>query len=72
MTLAGYLLQLAVLLKQDGPKGLRKAGILALMPAFSVYWYVVLIKSFFVKSWASTKTTHGFHHDKEIALLKNS
>ena len=72
MTLAGYLLQLAVLMKQDGRKGLRKAGILALMPAFSVYWYVVLIKSFFVKSWASTKTTHGFHHDKEIALLKNS
>jgi cellulose synthase/poly-beta-1,6-N-acetylglucosamine synthase-like glycosyltransferase len=27
---------------------------------FSTYWYVVLIRSFFVKGWASTKTLHGF------------
>lgn len=27
---------------------------------FSTYWYVVLVKSFFVKSWATTKTVHGF------------
>ena len=47
-------------MKQDGRKGLRKAGILALMPAFSVYWYVVLIKSFFVKSWASDKDNTRF------------
>jgi cellulose synthase/poly-beta-1,6-N-acetylglucosamine synthase-like glycosyltransferase len=72
MTVAGYFLQLAVLIKQDGWKGFKKAGSLALMPAFSVYWYAVLIKAFFVKSWASTKTTHGFHHDREIALLKSS
>lgn len=27
---------------------------------FAHYWYVVLIKAFFVKSWANTKTMHGF------------
>jgi cellulose synthase/poly-beta-1,6-N-acetylglucosamine synthase-like glycosyltransferase len=27
---------------------------------FSTYWYVVLVKSFFVKSWSTTKTAHGF------------
>ena len=27
---------------------------------FSTYWYVVLVKSFFVKSWSTTKTLHGF------------
>jgi len=27
---------------------------------FSTYWYVVLVKAFFVKSWSTTKTVHGF------------
>jgi cellulose synthase/poly-beta-1,6-N-acetylglucosamine synthase-like glycosyltransferase len=31
-----------------------------LLTPFSNYWYVVLIRAFFVKGWATTKTTHGF------------
>ena len=66
MTIASYFLQLAVLVKQEGPKGLRQSVNLLIMPPFSQYWYVTLIKAFFVKSWASTKTTHGFHHREEL------
>jgi len=69
MTLASYFLQLAVLVKQDGLKGLRQAVNLLIMPPFSQYWYVTLMKAFFVKSWASTKTTHGFHHREELERL---
>ncbi len=69
MTLASYLLQLVVLLRQDGMSALKKVLILFILPPFSVYWYVVLVKAFFVKSWASTKTTHGFHHQDEVASL---
>jgi cellulose synthase/poly-beta-1,6-N-acetylglucosamine synthase-like glycosyltransferase len=32
----------------------------AVLIPFSNYWYVCLIKAFFVKSWASTKTKHGY------------
>jgi cellulose synthase/poly-beta-1,6-N-acetylglucosamine synthase-like glycosyltransferase len=32
----------------------------ALLIPFSNYWYVCLVKAFFVKSWASTKTKHGY------------
>jgi hypothetical protein len=31
-----------------------------LLSPFSTYWYVCIIKAFFVKGWASTKTTHVF------------
>ena len=31
-----------------------------LLAPFSNYWYIVLVKAFFVKSWANTKTPHGF------------
>lgn len=67
MTIVSYFLQLAILVKQNGRAGLRQAGNLLIMPPFSQYWYVTLVKAFFVKSWATTKTTHGFHRQKEIA-----
>jgi cellulose synthase/poly-beta-1,6-N-acetylglucosamine synthase-like glycosyltransferase len=31
-----------------------------LLSPFSNYWYIVLVKAFFVKGWGATKTTHGF------------
>jgi cellulose synthase/poly-beta-1,6-N-acetylglucosamine synthase-like glycosyltransferase len=55
-----YGLQAAVLYKQYGLKGLKRALYLPLYNAFSHYWFVSFTKAFFVKSWASTKTTHGF------------
>jgi cellulose synthase/poly-beta-1,6-N-acetylglucosamine synthase-like glycosyltransferase len=55
-----YGLQAAVLYKQYGLKGLKRALYLPVYNAFSHYWFVSFTKAFFVKSWASTKTTHGF------------
>ena len=69
MTIAGYFLQLAIYVKQNGLKGLRIAGYLALTGVFSHYWYVTLIKAFFVNSWSNTKTTHGYFSSKDMARL---
>ena len=55
-----YGLQAAVLYKQYGLKGLKRALYLPLYNAFSHYWFVSFTKAFFVKSWAGTKTSHGF------------
>jgi cellulose synthase/poly-beta-1,6-N-acetylglucosamine synthase-like glycosyltransferase len=55
-----YGLQAGVLYKQDGIKGLKRALYLPLYNAFSHYWFVSFCKAFFVKSWANTKTMHGF------------
>jgi cellulose synthase/poly-beta-1,6-N-acetylglucosamine synthase-like glycosyltransferase len=55
-----YGLQAGVLYKQYGIKGLKRALYLPLYNAFSHYWFVSFSKAFFVKSWANTKTTHGF------------
>jgi poly-beta-1,6-N-acetyl-D-glucosamine synthase len=58
--LISYLLQMTSLIKDYGLKALREAGCVALLIPFSHYWYVTLARAFFVKSWASTKTTHGY------------
>ena len=44
----------------NGKKGLKYSLYLPLYNAFSHYWFVTFSKAFFVKSWANTKTTHGF------------
>jgi cellulose synthase/poly-beta-1,6-N-acetylglucosamine synthase-like glycosyltransferase len=69
MTVVSYFLQLAILIKHQKLEGLRHAGHLAISPPFSQYWYVTLIKAFFVKSWASTKTTHGYFTSKDMVRL---
>ena len=55
-----FALQAAVLVKQYRAKGILYAMQLILLIPFSHYWFVTFIKAFSVKSWASTKTTHGF------------
>jgi cellulose synthase/poly-beta-1,6-N-acetylglucosamine synthase-like glycosyltransferase len=67
ITVAGFFLQLAILIKQHRLLGLKLAGPLALSGMFSQYWYVALIKAFFVKSWSNTKTTHGYINTKDIS-----
>jgi cellulose synthase/poly-beta-1,6-N-acetylglucosamine synthase-like glycosyltransferase len=69
MTILSYFIQLSILLKQQGIKGLKLAGYLALSGVFSQYWYATLIKAFFVKSWSNTKTTHGYFTSKDKARL---
>jgi cellulose synthase/poly-beta-1,6-N-acetylglucosamine synthase-like glycosyltransferase len=38
---------------------------------FSTYWYISMVKAFFVKGWASTKTTHGFQPSSSESLVLN-
>lgn len=69
MSTASFALQMAVLIADFGPKGLKYAGYVGLLSAFSHYWYVSLLRSFFVKSWGATKTTHGFISQADIEQI---
>jgi cellulose synthase/poly-beta-1,6-N-acetylglucosamine synthase-like glycosyltransferase len=55
-----YSLQAAVLLKQYGTKGIAYSALTLLLIPFSHYWFVTFMKAFTIKSWANTKTAHGF------------
>jgi len=55
-----FCLQAAVLVKEYGSRGFAYAGQIPVLIPFSHYWFVSFIKAFTVKSWANTKTTHGF------------
>jgi cellulose synthase/poly-beta-1,6-N-acetylglucosamine synthase-like glycosyltransferase len=60
LTVLTYSLQAAVLVSEHGTKGLKYVLYLPLYNIFSQYCFVTYIKAFFIKSWASTKTQHGF------------
>lgn len=60
MVFTSYVLQIVSLVQDYGAKGLRDAGYVALLIPFSHYWYATLARAFFVKSWANTKTVHGY------------
>lgn len=64
------LLQSLVLVKQYGRAGLKYSLLLPIFIAFSNYWLSAAAKSFFVKSWASTKTVHGFISEADMAQLE--
>jgi cellulose synthase/poly-beta-1,6-N-acetylglucosamine synthase-like glycosyltransferase len=69
LTAALFSLQAAVLIKQYRAKGIAYAlQIIPLIP-FSHYWFVTFMKAFSVKSWANTKTTHGFTKDTPIKRI---
>ena len=55
-----FVLQAAVLVKEYGRRGFAYAIQIPLFWPFSLYWFVTFIRAFTIKSWASTKTTHGF------------
>ncbi|MFL6309684.1 MAG: glycosyltransferase [Nitrososphaera sp.] len=57
-------LQTAVLVKEYGWRGFRYAVQLPLFLPFSQYFFVSFIRAFTIKSWASTKTAHGFTKEK--------
>ena len=60
VTTTSYSLQFIIILRQMGIRKIKHASHIFLLSGFAHYWFVCLIKSFFVKSWDSTKTTHGF------------
>jgi biofilm PGA synthesis N-glycosyltransferase PgaC len=55
-----FVLQLSLLRHEPEIKNFKNVLYAAFFMFFANYWYIVLIKAFFVKSWANTKTTHGF------------
>ena len=63
------ILQAAVLLKQYGRKGLTYIVQIPVLVPFSHYWFASFAKAFTVKSWANTKTAHGFveKHERPVA-----
>lgn len=71
LVLTGLLsaLQASVLIKQYRVKGIAYAAQLILLIPFSHYWFVTFIKAFSVKSWANTKTTHGFIKEPTIKRI---
>jgi len=59
-----FILQGAVLIKEYGWRGFGYAAQIPLFLPFSHYWFVSFIRAFTIKSWASTKTAHGFMKQK--------
>lgn len=59
-----FILQGAVLIKEYGWRGFGYAALIPLFLPFSHYWFVSFIRAFTIKSWASTKTAHGFMKQK--------
>lgn len=60
-----FVLQAAVLIKEYGGRGVGYAAQIPFFLPFSHYWFVSFIRAFTIKSWASTKTAHGFMREKE-------
>jgi cellulose synthase/poly-beta-1,6-N-acetylglucosamine synthase-like glycosyltransferase len=57
-------LQAAVLVREYGWRGFVYAAHIPFFIPFSHYWFVSFIRAFTIKSWASTKTAHGFMKEK--------
>jgi cellulose synthase/poly-beta-1,6-N-acetylglucosamine synthase-like glycosyltransferase len=60
LTFSTFIMQVSFLRYEPETKNFKNVLYSALLMLFAHYWYVVLIKAFFVKSWANTKTMHGF------------
>jgi cellulose synthase/poly-beta-1,6-N-acetylglucosamine synthase-like glycosyltransferase len=60
LTILVYAFQTTSLINQYGRRGLKYAAYLPLYNVFILYFFVTILKGLTVKSWASTKTTHGF------------
>lgn len=60
LTATLFSVQALSLIRQYGRRGLKYAAYVPIYNVFSLYSFITLIKAFTVKSWASTKTTHGF------------
>jgi cellulose synthase/poly-beta-1,6-N-acetylglucosamine synthase-like glycosyltransferase len=70
VTGALFTLQSAVLVKEYGWRGFVYAVQIPLFLPFSLYWFVSFIRAFTIKSWATTKTTHGFMKEKRAETLQ--
>jgi len=71
LMVGSYTLQFFIAVKDIGIRNLKYVANLALVLPFSNYWYICLVRSFFVRSWASTKTVHGFIREQDIEQIQN-
>jgi cellulose synthase/poly-beta-1,6-N-acetylglucosamine synthase-like glycosyltransferase len=71
LVLVGVLLalQAMVLVREYGRRGFVYAAQIPALTPFSHYWFVSFMKAFTVKSWANTKTTHGFMKETRIEKI---
>lgn len=65
-----YASQAISLIKQYGRRGLSYAAYIPIYNVFVLYFFVTLIRSFTIKSWANTKTTHGFMKPSESITMR--
>ncbi|HXG06659.1 MAG TPA: glycosyltransferase family 2 protein [Nitrososphaera sp.] len=61
-----FALQTVVLLRQYGRRGLVYSAQIPALTPFSHYWFVSFLKAFTIKSWANTKTMHGFMKEAKV------
>jgi cellulose synthase/poly-beta-1,6-N-acetylglucosamine synthase-like glycosyltransferase len=64
-----FTLQAMVLVREYGRRGFVYAAQIPALVPFSHYWFVSFLKAFTVKSWANTKTTHGFMKETRIEKI---
>ena len=64
-----FTLQAMVLVREYGRRGFVYAAQMPALTPFSHYWFVSFLKAFTVKSWANTKTTHGFVKETRIEKI---
>ena len=71
LVLTGVLfsLEAAVLIKEYGRRGFVYAAEIPALTPFSHYWFVSFLKAFTVKSWSTTKTTHGFISETRVEKI---
>jgi cellulose synthase/poly-beta-1,6-N-acetylglucosamine synthase-like glycosyltransferase len=65
-----FTLQTSLVLREPEIRNFKNILCAALLMLFANYWYIVLVKAFFVKGWANTKTIHGF--EKPLSLTEPS
>ena len=63
------LVQLRRLVRQYGRRGIVYAAQIPALTPFSHYWFVSFLKAFGVKSWANTKTVHGFMKETKVEKI---
>jgi cellulose synthase/poly-beta-1,6-N-acetylglucosamine synthase-like glycosyltransferase len=61
-----FVLSMLVLMKQHGLKGLKYALYFPIYLIFSQYSLATNTRAFFIKSWGTTKTMHGFTEKSKI------
>jgi cellulose synthase/poly-beta-1,6-N-acetylglucosamine synthase-like glycosyltransferase len=64
-----FALQALVLVREYGRRGFVYATQIPALTPFSHYWFISFIKAFTIKSWANTKTTHGFMKETRVEKI---